>query len=280
MNLVFVDYLVIALYLLLTLTVGWVFTRLMKGGQDFFVGSRRIPWWAAGISLYMSLFSAWTFTGAASFTYNTGWFGVLNFAMWPVALLIGFLITARRWRRTRATSPVEYVRTRFNKPTHMFLGVVVTISSLYWPAHHLASLSKICAPALFPNSDGAIDAMIIGVGSIILLYTFSGGLWAVAITDVAQFFIFIAICSVLIPAAFLSGDLGSVSDFIQRTPSLEFTHIIRGSTTYTGWYLIGIPFVFIFVYSSGGNMQRYLSVKDETAAYKTGWLAFGLFALN
>ncbi len=279
-RLVFVDYLVIALYLVLMLAVGWIFSRLMKGGQDFFVGSRRIPWWVAGISLYMTLFSAWTFTGAASFTYNTGWFGVLNFTGWAVALLIGFLITARRWRRTRVSSPVEYVKTRFNKQTHIFFSIVVTITTLYWPAQALASLSKICAPALFPNSMAAIDAMIVGVGLIILLYTFSGGLWAVAITDVVQFFILITICIVLIPAAFFSGDLGTVGDFFQKTPPLEFTHVIRGSTTYTFWYLIGIPMVFIFSYSSGGNIQRYLSVKDEKAALKTGWLAFGLFALT
>lgn len=279
-QLFFVDYLVIVLYLCLMLGVGGIFARMMKGGKDFFVGGRRIPWWAAGISLYMSLFSAWTFTGAASFTYNTGWFGVINFTLWPLALLIGFLMTAKRWRRTRVTSPVEYVKTRFNKPTHIFLSIVVIISSLYWPAHHLASLSKICAPAMFPNSMFAIDAMIVVVGLIILLYTFSGGLWAVAITDVVQFFIFIAICSVLIPVAFLSSDFGSIGHFLQKTPPLEFTHVIRGSTTYTYWYLIGIPLVFTFAYSSGANMQRYLSVRDEKAASKTGWLAFALFALS
>ena len=155
------------------------------------------------------------------------------------------------------TSPVEYVKSRFNKQTHIFLGVVVTISSLYWPAHHLASLSKICAPALFPNSMVAIDVMIVGVGLIILLYTFAGGLWAVAITDVVQFFIFIGICSVLIPVAFLSGDIGSVSEFIRQTPPLEFNHVIHGSTTYTGWYLIGIPLVFIFAYSTKYTTIRF-----------------------
>ena len=65
-----VDYLVIILYLLLMLGVGGFFSLMIKGGKDFFVGGRRIPWWVAGISLYMSLFSAWTFTGAASFTYK------------------------------------------------------------------------------------------------------------------------------------------------------------------------------------------------------------------
>jgi Na+/proline symporter len=165
----FIDYIVIVLYLMMMLGIGAIFTRLMKGGKDFFVGGRQIPWWVAGVSLYMTLFSAWTFTGAASFTYNTGWFGVIYFAMWPLAFVIGFKMTAVRWRRARITTPVEYVKSRFNNATHLFLTIVLIISTLYWPAHHLASLSKICAPALFPNSMLAIDLMIIIVGIIILL---------------------------------------------------------------------------------------------------------------
>ena len=273
------DYLMIAAYLVLMLGVGGIFSKLMKGGSDFFVGGRRILWWIAGISLYMTLFSAWTFTGAASFTYNTGWFGVITFATWPLALFIGFILTARRWRRARISTPVEYVTTRFNKATHLFLSIVLIVSTLYWPAHHLASLSKICAPALFPNSMLAIDLMVVVVGLIILLYTFSGGLWAVCFTDVVQFLIFISICGVLIPVVFASGDIGSVSQFIERTPDLQWAHTIRGNTTYTHWYLIGIPLAFIFSYSSGGNIQRYFSVRDEHEARKTGWLAVALFAL-
>ena len=75
-----IDYIVIAVYMAIMLGVGFYFTRLVKGGKDFFIGGNLIPWWVAGVSLYMTLFSAWTFTGAASFTYNTGWYGILYFA--------------------------------------------------------------------------------------------------------------------------------------------------------------------------------------------------------
>ena len=118
-----------------------------------------IPWWAAGLSLFMTTFSAWMFTGAASFAYNTGWFGILYFITTPISFLGGFLLSAKRWRRSRITSPVEYVQTRFNKVTHLFLSIMLILSLMYWPAHHLASLSKICAPTLFPNSMLAIDIM-------------------------------------------------------------------------------------------------------------------------
>ena len=122
-----VDYLVIGIYLVLMLGIGFYFSRFMKGGKDFFIGGNLIPWWVSGISLYMTMFSAWTFTGGASFVYQTSWFGLLYFATWGTSFLIGFLMSAKRWRRTRVTSPVEYIETRFNKSTHLFFSLYLAL---------------------------------------------------------------------------------------------------------------------------------------------------------
>jgi Na+/proline symporter len=92
--------------------------------------------------------------------------------------------------------------------------------------------------------------------------------------------IFISICIVLVPTVFLSGDVGTVGDFLKSVPPLKFDHVIRGNTFFTFWYLIGIPAAYIFQYSIGPNAQRYYSVVDENAAKKAGWLAFILFAMG
>jgi len=89
-----VDYLVIGFYLAIMLAIGFYFSRFMTGAKEFFVGGNLIPGWVSGVSMYMTLFSAWTFTGAASFTYTTGWYGILYFASWPVAFFIGFRLCA------------------------------------------------------------------------------------------------------------------------------------------------------------------------------------------
>jgi SSS family solute:Na+ symporter len=273
-----VDYLVIGIYLILMLGIGIYFSRFMKGGKDFFIGGNLIPWWVSGISLYMTMFSAWTFTGGASFVYQTSWFGLLYFATWGISFLIGFLMSAKRWRRTRITSPVEYIETRFNRPTHLFFSVYLALAMLYWPAHHLASLSKICAPTMFPGSMTAIDVMIVVVGITIMLYTFLGGLWAVCITDVVQFLILIAVCVVLLPAIFLSGDFRSAGDLFQRIPPLTFRHVLPDTTMYDHWYLLGLIAANSFGNSVGDKAQRYYSVRDEKSAMKVGWLAFVLFS--
>ncbi len=272
-----VDYVVIGFYLVLMLGIGYYFSRFMKGGKDFFIGGNLIPWWVSGVSLYMTMFSAWTFTGAASFVYHTSWYGLLYFGTWPVAFFIGFQISAKRWRRTRITSPVEYISTRFNKSTHLFLSIFIAITMMYWPAHHLASLSKICAPTLFPGSMTAIDVMILVIGVIILIYTYWGGLWAVCITDVVQFLILICVCVVLVPVIFLSGEFNSIGSFLQQVPPLKFRHVLPDKTLFDEWYLSGFIVANIFSYSVGEKAQRYYSVKNENDAMKVGWLTFILF---
>jgi SSS family transporter len=272
-----VDYVVIGIYLVSMLGIGVYFTRFMKGGKDFFIGGNLIPWWVSGISLYMTMFSAWTFTGGASFVYHTGWFGLLYFLTWSVAFLIGFLMSAKRWRRTRVTSPVEYIETRFNRPTHLFFSVYTALAMLYWPAHHLASLSKICAPTLFPGSMVAIDVMIVAIGIIIMLYTFMGGLWAVSITDVVQFLILIAVCVVLLPAVLLSGEFSSAGDLLRQVQPLTFHHVLPDGTMFDHWYLLGLIAANIFGHAVGDKAQRYYSVRDEKEAMKVGWFTFVLF---
>ncbi len=60
-----VDYAVIALYALLMVLVGIYVVRFNRGAAEYFRGGSRVPWLVAGLSCFMSGFSAWTFTGAA-----------------------------------------------------------------------------------------------------------------------------------------------------------------------------------------------------------------------
>ena len=60
-----VDYGVIGLYALLMVVVGLYVVRFNRGAAEYFRGGSRVPWLVAGLSCFMSGFSAWTFTGAA-----------------------------------------------------------------------------------------------------------------------------------------------------------------------------------------------------------------------
>lgn len=264
-----IDYLVLIFYVILILGIGIYFSKFMKGSKEYFTGGNMIPWWVGGISLYMSSFSAWTFTGASGFVYYTGLFGVIYFATWSLAFFIGYRITAAKWRRSRVISPVEYSSTRYNVTTQQLVGYVMVFTGLLSRGITLTAVSKVIASTLGFD----ITAVIIISGIIILLYTLLGGLWAVAITDVVQFIILFVITLIVMPLSIKA--VGGLSTFIDKLPSLNMEYVYHGMK-YDIHYLIA--FTLINVVNANWNAaQRYFSVKDEKNAKRVGLTCAALF---
>lgn len=116
------DYLIFIVYMVLMVVIGFVMMRFNKDAEDYFRGGNMMPFWLAGISLFMSGFSAWTFTGGAGIAYLGG---TLAFGLYwanAIAYLVGYSIYAVRWRRTRSLTIVEYLSERYDKNVHQFIS--------------------------------------------------------------------------------------------------------------------------------------------------------------
>src|SRR5437763_15960716 len=113
----FLDYTVIGLYALLMILVGLYVIRFNRGAAEYFRGGSRIPWLVAGLSCFMSGFSAWTFTGAAGVAYTHGIAAVGLYIGNAASFLLGYFVFAARWRRSRVTTVMEYLSDRCNPVT-------------------------------------------------------------------------------------------------------------------------------------------------------------------
>jgi solute:Na+ symporter, SSS family len=264
-----IDYIVIAMYFMLMLGIGFYFLNRLKNTNDYFAGGNKIPWWTSGVSLYMTNFSAWIFSGAAGFVYSTGYFALLYLGMGAASYYIGSQITASRWRRSRVVSPVEYTNTRFNVTTQQLLSWVIALVFILSGGVQLAAIGRILAAPLGID----VTLIIVGVGSIILLYTFSGGLWAVNITDFVQFVILLAVTIVVVPMSLSL--VGGLPELIRNIPPITFDHVYN-NVHYDFHYLMGIFLVTTLGVAAGGA-QRFYSVRDEKSAKRVGKLAGILF---
>jgi solute:Na+ symporter, SSS family len=265
----FVDYAVIALYFVLMLGIGFYFLNRLKSTNDYFAGGNKIPWWTSGVSLYMTNFSAWIFSGAAGFVYSTGYFALLYLGLGALSYYIGSQLTAARWRRSRVVSPVEYTNTRYNVTTQQLLSWVIALVFILSGGVQLAAIGRILSAPL------GIDVSLIigGVGLIILIYTFSGGLWAVNITDFVQFVILLSVTIVVVPLSLTL--IGGLPELIRNIPPITFDHVYN-NVHYDFHYLIGIFLVTTLGVAAGGA-QRFYSVRDEKSAKRVGRLAGILF---
>src|SRR3972149_2507465 len=101
-------------YFVLMLGIGAYFYRFMKGMKDYFSGGNTIPWWLSGASFYMSSFSAFAFVTYSALAYKYGWVAVTLYWVTVPATIFSVVLFAKKWRRARIDSPVEYLETRYS----------------------------------------------------------------------------------------------------------------------------------------------------------------------
>ena len=263
----------LAIYPIVMLGIGIGVARKQTDADDFFRGGRRIPAWAAGLSIYATMLSSITFMAVPAKAYASDWGFFLNY---PSLLLLAPLIIAvflPFFRQLDVTSAYEYLERRFNAALRLFgcaSFIVFQIGRtgivLYLPALALSTVSNL-----------NIDACIIGMGILTIFLTVFGGMEAVVWTDVAQTILLLAaalISLALIVARLDGGAAGALA--IAREQGKLFGNVSWSVdlTIATGWVVFfGQLFTNLISYTSNQEVvQRYLTTSDERRAAKAIWI--------
>jgi len=262
------DYLVIVGYFVVVLCVGLYFNKRQVESRDYFAGGHQIPWWLAGISHYMSSFSAFAFIAYSQIGYTYGLVTMTLFWVSTPACILGGLIFARCWRRARVITPVEFLEKRFNAPLRqMFAWAGI-------PAKIFDDALKIFATGLILSAGVGIDlkTAIMACGVVTVTYTLLGGLWALVVTDYVQFLMKIAAMLLLLPLAVWRA--GGPLHALQGLPP-GFLHLTGGPY---GWmYVISFTLLITISYNGTWSLaQKYYSVPDERSASKAAYLSAAL----
>ncbi len=265
------DYLVIGLFLIITVAAGMAFGGSGKDKKSFFAAGGKVPWGISGLSLFMSFFSAGTFVVWGSIAYK---FGLVSVTIQMMMCLAGFLIAlfiAPKWRKTGVLTAAEYIRERLGNRVQDFYTYLFLLIALANTGAFLYPVAK-----LVNVSTGIpIHWLIIGLGAMIILYTAVGGLWAVMVTDVLQFVVLTLAVVVVVPMAMQK--TGGLDGFLAKLPEGFFAPTAGDFS----WAFMAAFALYNLVFI-GGNwayVQRYTSVKDPKAARKVGFLFAGLYLI-
>ncbi len=267
-----IDYAVIGAYLVAMLAIGASFMRFNKGASDYFRGGSRVPWFVAGLSSFMSGFSAWTFTGAAGVAYQQGLVVVLLYVGNGLSFLLGYWLFASRWRRARISTTMEYLTERFDERTRQTFSWTAVIFHLFTGASVLFGLG------VFVSSTCGVPIgwTILVCGAIILIYCVVGGLWAVVVTDFLQAVILLPFTLVL--CAVSLSRIGGMGAFLAGLPAPMTSLALPNEF---GWgYVAAWTVMVSFGYNTSVMAQRYFAVDDERSARKVSLLCCGLFLLG
>ena len=278
------NWLVLILYLVGMLGLGVYFMRRASNStEDFFKGGGRIPWWAAGISIFATMLSAITYMAIPAKAYATDW---TYYPMQVCILIVSFPVIKYYlpfFRRLNVTTAYEYLELRFNAATR-------TMASILFIVFMVARTALVLfLPSLAMTAVTGIDIYIcIALMALItIVYCTMGGVEAVVWGDVIQGIILVG--GAIFAAIYLiinTGENGA-SDFWQIATDNDklrvFLFDAQNPFDYvnaTWWVVIlgGLANNLISYTSDQTVIQRYLTTSDEKSAAR-GILTNGIMSV-
>jgi SSS family solute:Na+ symporter len=267
----FLDIAVIAFYFLILAWMGWFFSKRQKNTNDYFKGGGRVPWWAAGLSIFGTALSSITFMAIPAKTFATDWsYFMFNMTIFMVAPII-ILLFIPFYRKLNITTAYEYLELRFN----MMVRLIGSLSFILFQIGRMGVVMFL--PSIALNVVTGIDIFVcIGLmGTISLVYTMMGGIEAVIWTDVMQVFVLLggAILTVVLIGNAVDGGFVSIVDMAVENHKFNVIDLTLSLKRPTVWVmLLGGIFSNITTYGTDQTMvQRYLTTKSIKSAKRSVW---------
>lgn len=285
-----IDWVVIIVFILLSLAVGLSVTRRAgKNMSSYFLGGRNLPWYLAGISMVATTFAADTPLAVAELVGQNGISG--NWLWWN--MLAGGMLTtfffANLWRRSGVLTEVELIELRYSgKPAAflrgfkaLYLGLFMNAIIISWV--NVALISIFTGFFGLSNSDAFLYTA--GLMFIAAVYASLSGLLGVALTDAIQFVIAMTGCIILAILVLNSEKIGGIAGLKKQLPAETFQFFPNIGAEGSGSVLaisVGTFFAYIGLQwwaswypgaePGGGGyvVQRMMSAKNEIhAVYAT-----------
>ena len=257
---------VLILYLAAMLGMGIYFMRKENGADDFFKGGGRIPWWAAGISIYATMLSAITYMTIPAKAYTTNW---TYYPMLWMILLVSFPVIKYYlpyFRKLNVTSAYEILEQRFNLFTRMLASTLFCIFMIV----RMAIVLYLPSLALTAVTGIDIYLCIVLMGLVTIIYCTMGGVEAVIWGDVVQglILVFGAIFAVVYLAMGTEGGIGGCIDIALENDKLRLFDFSNSWSQATWWVIIlgGLANNLISYTSDQTVIQRYLTTPDAKSA--------------
>ncbi|WP_159544075.1 sodium:solute symporter [Streptococcus halichoeri] len=257
-----IDLIILIAYLAIVLLAGLYFSKKEMKGKEFFKGDGSVPWYVTSVSLFATMLSPISFLGLAGNSYAGSW--ILWFAqlgmLIAIPLAIKFVLPI--FARMDIDTAYDYLERRFETKSLRVISAVLFIVYqlgrmsiiMYLPSFGLAALTGI-----------DINILIILMGVIAIIYSYTGGIKSVLWTDFIQGVVLIGgvVIALFVLLRDINGGLGTImhhlahGKFLSPTEKLFDPNILASS-------------VFLIVVGSGLTIfSSYASSQDLVQRFTT-----------
>ncbi|MGH9310037.1 MAG: sodium:solute symporter [Vicinamibacterales bacterium] len=279
MVLTWIDYAVIAGYLLAITAFGSWFARFQKTTRDYFLTGRSVPWWAICFTIVATETSTLSFIGVPAGAY-AGNMTFLQLAFGYVAgrVLVSALFLPAYFRGDLVTS-YELLNRRFGPEVKNVAAVIFMITRT------LADGIRLFATALVISvvTQVPVTITVLALGIAMIVYTVRGGVSAVIWTDVVQMFVYVG-GALLVFFGLLQLIPGGWNEVVQTAGGAGHFRVFDFSTeptrVYTFWAGLfgGIALTLATHGTDQFLVQRLLSARSVRAA-SAGLILSGVLVL-
>ncbi len=273
----FIDYMILAAYVVITIVVGYALKKYMKTSEDFFLSGRSLPSWITSLAFLSANLGALEVIGMVA---NSAKYGILTVHFYwigaiPAMIFLG-LFMMPFYYSTRIRSVPEYLKLRYNEATRGLNAFSFAIMTLL-----MSGISMYAMALLFELTLGwSLTSSIFLSALVVLIYVFFGGLSSSIYNEVIQFFL---IWLGLLPVVYIGlHAVGGFEGLVQRVPPSflhAWQHMGSASDNPMGvdWMgmVLGLGFVLSFGYWTTDFLvvQRAMASENLSAARRTPLIA-------
>ncbi|AIO31551.1 solute symporter family protein [Burkholderia cenocepacia] len=263
------DYLVMLVYALTMLALGWYGMRKARNRNDFLVAGRRL-----GPGLYLGTMAAVVLGGASTIGtvklgYQYGLSGLWLVFMLGLGIIVLSLVFSRQIARLKVYTVTQVLEQRYQASSRLIGGIVMVAYDLMVAVTATIAIGSVTEVVFdVPR----IPAILCG-GGIVIVYSVIGGMWSLTLTDVIQFVIkTVGIFFVLLPLSI--HDAGGLARMRAVLPAgfFDLGHI--GADTIVTYFLL-----YFFGALIGQDIwQRVFTARSETVVRYAG-LGAGIYCM-
>lgn len=266
------NYVVLALYLVGMMVVGWWCSRRIKGARAFFIADGKLNFVLVGLSLlgtYLSALTMMALSGVAFGGAHMTWSVQL-----PFLILTAFVITRwvlPRYREEGVISVYEFLERRI----HVSSRFLASTSFILFGVARMGIVIYLPALAFHVITGCDLHLTIIVMGLVITLYTVLGGMEAVIWTDAIQVVLFSV--AAVVSIIFIFTGMGDANFWELAEKHEKLTHFdwsMDPTKVVTIWLVLQTIFETIRIYGSQQDMtQRYMTTESTKKANWSVWIS-------
>ena len=274
------DYAIIAVYVGFMLYIGFYFNKRKKGFDDYFMAGRGLTAPLLVGTLVSTFYGLDTLFGTSEVGFFEGVSAFFAYSLPYTALYVVMAFLAPKFKEKfpKGSTMQEIALYKFGKPT----GVITSIAAYLYSTNTMEMMGIGFMLRLLTGMPFWLGTLIGAV--IVIVYTWTGGLWAVTMTDFIQFVaMMVTVGLAMIIGWNAIGGVNAVFDgLMEWTGSLsEATYFFRPGAGYlTPWTLVAYSVTALAVLCEPAFFQRMFaaaSPKEIKRGFAIGvpmWLSF------